>query len=572
MSILAGCFSKNGKIEADEIIGKVKNFPIITGDDIYSYNNTISKVKYGLIVDKYKSDYPIQIKPCQDGEGNHLSILGYLKSPNLTNRIDSVITMFNHNISDAPNKLEGEFVLVYCEGRTGKIHIINDRFGSKPFYILNKENAVYFSSNLIFLLNLSNSNHTMDILGCLQLFAYGRTIDHRTTIKDVQRLRAGTHLIISRESLIEKRYWRLKHYTEKDLNPESYSTQVYKTFKKGALYRSKLSEKGIVALSGGLDSRLVAGAITPEISYDMFTFIDSTDMMQTIEVKAATEIGKLLNRKHHIEMFPRGLLSENAHDIVRLTGGLTPLHHPAKVMGMINSISKKGFNYLMGGAPGDVMSGDVIPSEKFLKNDYNEEGLSYLFNKLTLSGALLRKNLLLLLREDIINEYYSSIRDSLLLTLENETGPTAAHNLIAWYVNTAMPAFSFTSPIHNHPDITETFCHIDYEFCDLMSKLPAGWLYKRSFYGYMIFRCLPNLRSVLYANTGQPLSGKFINYDLSQKGNINRQKKTYFKNSLIRSKAMNKIKDKIREIKINSFLKPNACIHAKRMRHFITIY
>jgi hypothetical protein len=70
--------------------------------------------------------------------------------------------------------------------------------------------------------------------------------------------------------------------------------------------------------------------------------------------------------------------------------------------------------------------------------------------------------------------------------------------------------------MHNHPDVSEAFCHLDYTYSDLMLKLPAQWLYQRNFYSLMIYHSLPKLRHVPYANTGQLLSGELQPFEYAQ--------------------------------------------------------
>ena len=55
--------------------------------------------------------------------------------------------------------------------------------------------------------------------------------------------------------------------------------------------------------------------------------------------------------------------------------------------------------------------------------------------------------------------------------------------------------------------------HLGYAYADLMLKLPAPWLLGRTFYGYMVHRVLPELRDVIYANTGRRLSGRLESLD-----------------------------------------------------------
>lgn len=515
MSILAGYFSKSGKLDTAETIEKAKSYSIMKDDNLAEYDNSNYKINFGHIIQKYKTGYPIQYKPCEDENGNFLAVLGYLKNYGLDENLNKLLGACKQDISYLANKLEGEFVLIYNEGRTGKVHIINDRFGSRPFYICNSGNIVYFSSNLAFLNYLSNSKYSNDILGCIQLFAYGRTVDQRTIFKDVKRLSAATHLTISKKSIEENRYWRLKCKPEVKIEPHDYSNKVYSVFREGAAFRANLSQKGVVALSGGLDSRLVIGAIPSEALFEAFTFIDSTDNIQTIEVKTAREVSRALGRKHHVELIPAQFIFDNAEDIVKLTGGLGLMNDSAKTLSIINKIRAKGFDYLLGGGPGDVISGDVIPSQKYLDPSKTKECISdFLYHK-SLGGKMIKTYLSLVFNENIINEYYSKLQTSLMDTLEFESGPTAAHMITEWYVNTGMPSTNFISPIHNHPGFTETFCHIDYEFCDLMCQLPASLHYKRNFYNYMIYHCLPELRAVAYANTGQLLTGELVDYDSS---------------------------------------------------------
>ena len=87
-------------------------------------------------------------------------------------------------------------------------------------------------------------------------------------------------------------------------------------------------------------------------------------------------------------------------------------------------------------------------------------------------------------------------------------GPTAAHRVTAWAMVYRQPAFTFTSVLHTHPDVTEAACHLDYRYTDLMLQLPASWLYQKAFYAYMIYTELPQLRHIPYANTGTLLSGR----------------------------------------------------------------
>src|SRR6185295_2057265 len=151
---------------------------------------------------------------------------------------------------------------IFAEGRSGCLHIVNDRFGSRPFYILRTPRGVYFASNLAFLLFLADSRQEPDVLGWFQLLSCEHTLEDRTTLKDTKRLKPATHVTISADGIVhERQYWRLTHRSDEALDPISHSRRVFEAFEAGVAYRARLVSRGVIALSGGLDSRLVAAAL-----------------------------------------------------------------------------------------------------------------------------------------------------------------------------------------------------------------------------------------------------------------------------------------------------------------------
>src|SRR5262249_10855426 len=103
-------------------------------------------------------------------------------------------------------------------------------------------------------------------------------------------------------------------------------------------------------------------------------------------------------------------------------------------------------------------------------------------------------------------------QDSFLATWSSQNGPMGAHRASAWAMSIRQPSFTFTSPIHNLPFFEEGTAHLGYRYADLILKLAADWLYRKTFYRDMIYRCIPKVRGVIYANTGQLLSGSLEHY------------------------------------------------------------
>jgi hypothetical protein len=511
MALMAGYVSKRGKLKAALLGRRTVSFVILPGEDATSYKDVVIETKFGHVIQKYKSDHPMPPVVQTDDEGNVLAVLGFMC---MHDSVSSYQRLLAACVVDARavEQCAGEFVAIFVDGSSGAVHIINDRFAARPFYVIDCAAATYFSSNLAFLLHLAETRSGVDVVGCLQVFTCGHTVGTRTTIEGVARLRPATHLSVVPERIVEKQYWRLIHTPREDLDPVEHGVAVFEAFRSGAAVRARLARRGVVPLSGGLDSRLVAGSLPDRSNYSGFTFVDSPVMKSTLETQAAAEVCRALGLTHHVRAVPAGAYGRHARDVIALTGGLRPLHHMAIAMSYVEEMKRVGSMFLLGGGPGDVLAGSYIPSTDYLDPLRVQECIAHFCRRRAALGA----HLGLLLRDDVLASNRQVIYRSLLESFQPLGGPTAAHRVTAWAMVYRQPAFTFTSLMHCHPDVSEAFCHLDYSYCDLMLQLPAEWLYERNFYSLMIYNNLPQLRHIVYSNTNMPLSGRLMTVNYRQ--------------------------------------------------------
>src|SRR4029077_111183 len=114
---------------------------------------------------------------------------------------------------------------------------------------------------------------TPDRLGWLQIFRFGHTLGTRTNCVGAERLRPATHLTITPDCVTERQYWKLEHQPEEKLNSNSFADEVFQAFLESATWRTRRSPRSILALSGGLDSRLVAACAPKDVDLTAFTFV-----------------------------------------------------------------------------------------------------------------------------------------------------------------------------------------------------------------------------------------------------------------------------------------------------------
>src|SRR5207244_2554812 len=99
-------------------------------------------------------------------------------------------------------------------------------------------------------------------VGWLQIFTYGHTLGQRTNRLGGVRVRPGSHVTITPGGVDDRQYWKLSH-DPVDLDPQSHADAAFEAFQETAAWRAKRFPRCVIALSGGLDSRLVAATLPP---------------------------------------------------------------------------------------------------------------------------------------------------------------------------------------------------------------------------------------------------------------------------------------------------------------------
>lgn len=509
MSVVAGYFSRKSQpLATDSLRERVSEYRILPSDANQDFLTDVRQIRFGHLISKYKKAYRHQTPTVEDQDGNILMISGYLFPPDSQDAdpVQHLLSLCVQTRGKVLETCEGEFVSLFVEGRSGTVHIVNDRFGACPFFLLDAEERTLFASNLAFLSFLAGGRLESDVLGWLQIFTWDHAMGSRTHLRDVRRLLPASHVTLSTERTHHTQYWYPRPQVKEHSDPTLTAWRVFEAFRSATERRAGRLRKGMIAMSGGLDSRMVAGALPEGADFSAWTFVNSVDTTDTLEVRVAAEVSRVLGIRHTIKPIPKGALSPQlSRDLIALTGGLIGVHHSVKTMQGISVLRQEGIDSQMGGAPANSLSGAYIPSPEYLDPAKTNECVqTFAMSK---SGQPEVNLLGRLFRRDVLREHFPLLAPSLLETFEMLEGPTAAHRVSVWSMANRNFAFHFTCPTHSHPDVTEAQPHLGYEYTDLMLQLPAAWLYKKVFYNFMIYQCLPALREVIYGNTGKRLSG-----------------------------------------------------------------
>lgn len=396
---------------------------------------------------------------------------------------------------------EGEFVALLIEPESDRATLINDRFAARPLYLVASRDALVWSTHIGFLPRWTGAPLSFDPLALLQMCQLSHTLGGRTPYDGVERMRPATVLEIDARGMRARSYWRLRHEPDDDLDPERHAELGFEAIEASTRARAA-GRFGFVSLSGGLDSRLVAGCVPPS---RFFAVTRHTPTLYRDELEVAALVAARLGLEHRVDPLQPAQLGDNVQRLACLTGALAPANHGLGLMETIDRMRAHG-GFKLGGGPGDVLAGSYVPSPIFTRPELTEALLEqFARERLRFS----RRELTQILRSDVVEAHGSSVLDTLLSSLAEMTGPTAAHRITAWAMVHRQPAFTFASPIAAHPLVAEASPHLGHQWTKVMLALPAPWLFKRRFYGYLVRRSLPALADVIYANTGQLLPAAF---------------------------------------------------------------
>lgn len=162
--------------------------------------------------------------------------------------------------------------LVNCEEQ--KIILCTDQVGLYPLYYLQKGENFYISNSIILIGTISGCD--FDEAGIVQrsLGPEYATLGSRTILRGCKRLLPGECLRWNLEGKVINKEFdnRLFQQMSGPRQESSMAKAYWKAYKKEVEYCVNYSDKVNVALSGGIDSRVVLGAVPAEKEINCYTY------------------------------------------------------------------------------------------------------------------------------------------------------------------------------------------------------------------------------------------------------------------------------------------------------------
>lgn len=276
----------------------------------------------------------------------------------------------------ALDKFVGMFAIALYDKVKGKVFLVRDRFGKKPFYITTVNDMLYFSSeNQAFfesglLKKKFNDEAIYDYLTFLTVPA------PKTFFQNVEKIEAGYYYEIDKSGMVKHKYWDIAEYLNQENNC-SFDEAKNKSevlLNNAMKYRNVADVPISIALSGGLDSSLnlyyTKQNRDDEISTINISYEETSDFDESVlaekysKEKDVKYIPKRISQKDFIEWIEEYL--SISKDI--------PTGDPntALMFGISKIARNNGFKVLLVGEGGDEIGGypiytKLVKLDKILK-------------------------------------------------------------------------------------------------------------------------------------------------------------------------------------------------------------
>ena len=268
----------------------------------------------------------------------------------------------------------GSFIGLFYDKVQNKWLIFNDHIGSKPLFYSSIDQQLIVSSEITDLYSLykeNNIDRKLDKSAAYMLLSYGYMVEGRTLCEGIRKLGPGSVLTLTTNNFSTEKYYKLPLAPTTDRRStneliegidKKFRSAIKRQFEKDLEY----GYKNLVALSGGLDSRMTCW-VAHKMGYKKqlnFTFSQSNYLDETIPKKIAAD----LRHEWMFKFLDNGIFLEDVEEITQMTGGNVLYYTLAHGNSLIKYLNVEDLGIVHTGQLGDVIIGSWLKTTDTIKS------------------------------------------------------------------------------------------------------------------------------------------------------------------------------------------------------------
>jgi asparagine synthase (glutamine-hydrolysing) len=401
---------------------------------------------------------------------------------------------------DFVGELNGCFAFAIWDSRQGKLIIINDRYGLRPIYYTWAPRRLLFASEVKAILQDPTIKRTIDDEAVADFIIFETIFGDKTFFTDIRILPAASVLVYQNGRLSLQSYWDF-HFQEngQKLSEDAYIEQLDYLIRQAVERQMQGNYTKGVFLSGGLDSRVLLGAIDQK-HFPVHTFTHGPSTCH--DVRFAEMIANRVGSKHHYVAFNPDFLSSFSERGVWLTDGMMSCVHLSRlnILSLAREHSRVAFDGL---GVDDMLGGDYIKKAHFTEEMDDEMVVRLLYHKWAnfLEAAQLRL---------FSDSYFSKVKGLAYESIRKaaEAAPPVHFANRSEYIGlkNRQPRYAFSGPILTRSQLECRTPFYDYDLVEFLHTIPPQVKLGKHFYVKLVGRVFPDLARIPWAFSGIPVA------------------------------------------------------------------
>lgn len=404
--------------------------------------------------------------------------------------------------------LNGHYLIAVNDKVGDEFYLINDRYGFKRCYYRLDSGNLIFSTDYKDVCSDSCVRGRVDKQSIADFLYLGFVLDERTLHQDVKLLPAASILSYKNNQVSIEKYWDYS-FSGHDcscVNEEEYLEELTRRIRVSLKRRLAGKSGVIVPISGGLDSRTIAGMMS-KYGYEGRVESFSYGNRSSYDVVYGKEIAKALGYKHTFLPINTDYLARYAEKFVALTDGTIDCLNSHMMLFHDIYPGNQSLNVLSGFL-GDVLTG----------TNFNRRWLNFDEDQIILKTFEIPDNHLESLKYYLNKDIYERTIENTIPSIKrhfNRTGHDdlfyKAHYLTLSQRQRRYVAFNIFC-CESLGNVLSPFT--DNDVIDFTLQMPREYLMEQSLYRKMFVKYLPEIASIPWSKSRLPLNASRIKQGL----------------------------------------------------------
>ena len=193
-------------------------------------------------------------------------------------------------------KVDGDFIIYAYNKKTKSLNVLNDLLGRLPVYYKKINDQLIISRYIKFITSFENQT-VFDKTGLGEYLIFGYLLGERTLFKDIKQLRPSSFITYTNSKFTNESVYTFNFENRQNSNKTSKEmvNDLHDLFSNACVNRVSNGKQNLLALTGGMDSRIIAACLAKNnIVFKTTTMIFKNEAEKE-EATIAKEISQLLN-------------------------------------------------------------------------------------------------------------------------------------------------------------------------------------------------------------------------------------------------------------------------------------